>query len=192
MRRRDYLKTTGGIATASVLGLAGCLGGAGTGTLAVRVSDQPGDIGDFETCVVYVTGVRLQPADGEPIEEEIEETPADLVELQGEASELVGEVDAPAGEYEFVQLEIERTEATLEGGEEARVTVPGDAPLKFERFTIDGERRDSFELREGERTTFTADFTPVRQGQSGGYVLQPVADETTASYEGGDGGDSGE
>jgi len=52
--------------------------------------------------------------------------------------------------------------------------VPGDAPLKFEK---------PFEIRSGERTTFTADFTPVRTGPGGRYLLQPVADEVSVEYE---------
>jgi hypothetical protein len=30
---------------------------------------------------------------------------------------------------------------------------------------------------------FTADFTPVKRGQTGSYVLQPVPDGITVEYE---------
>ena len=50
-------------------------------------------------------------------------------------------------------------------------------------FVVDGEQSESFEVREGETTGFTADFTPVKQGQTNEYVLKPVADEVTVSYE---------
>mgnify|MGYP006919956659 CR=1 FL=1 len=33
------------------------------------------------------------------------------------------------------------------------------------------------------RTVFTADFTPVKRGQTGSYVLQPVPDGITVEYE---------
>ncbi|GAB7012300.1 hypothetical protein JCM18549_05710 [Halolamina salina] len=51
--------------------------------------------------------------------------------------------------------------------------TPGEAPLQF---------KQSFEIREGQRTTFTADFTPVKRGQTGTYLLQPVASGTEVSY----------
>lgn len=182
MNRRAYLRATAGIAAVSTVGLAGCSGGS-TGTFATRVSDQPGDIGDFEQCVVTVTEVWIKPVDEELIEEDIEDTEADLVELQGDSSELVDEFDLPTGDYEFVQLQISNVDAVLDGGEEATVEMPGNAPLKFETFQIDGESSDTFEIRADERATFTADFTPVKRGQTNEYVLQPVADEVTITYE---------
>ncbi len=184
--RRNYLRTTGGIAAGLIAGLAGCAGGgSATGTLATRVSDQPGDISDFQECIVTISGIRLTPAQGDPIEQDVDNVDADLVELQGEESTLVDESEFEEGEYESVQLEITDTRATLEDGSDADVSVPGDAPLTFETFSTDGEQSDTFEIRAGETTTFTADFTPVKRGSAGGYVLQPVADETTVSYSGG-------
>lgn len=182
MQRREYLAATG----AAVVGtaLAGCTGGS-TGTLATRVTDQPGDISDFETCVVTITEIRIKPAaegdDGDGEDEadaedtyDVDDAEADLVELQNGNTKLVGELDVETGEYEYLKLAVSNVDATLENGSDADVSTPGDAPLKFNQ---------SFEIRDGERTTFTADFTPVKQGQSGGYVLQPVADGTEVSYE---------
>lgn len=176
MERRDFLKTTATLATASTVGLAGCsaMTGTATGTLATRVSDQPGDIADFEECIVTITEVWAKPADGELVEKEVEATDADLTQLQGEASALVDEVELETGEYSFLQVKISETSATLTDGSEANVQVPGEAPLKFEK---------TFEIREGETTEFTADFTPVKAGGSGRYNLQPVADEVTVTYE---------
>lgn len=173
--RREYLRTVAGSTVVGSALLAGCTGSGGTGTLATRVSDQPGAISDFESCVVTISEVRVKPTDGELVTKEVEETDADLTELQGEASALVDEVDVETGEYEYLQLGISGTEATLQDGSSATVEVPGEAPLKFEK---------SFEIRADERTVFTADFTPVRAGASGRYVLQPVADEVTVTYEG--------
>ncbi len=62
----------------------------------------------------------------------------------------------------------------LADGGSAEVTLPGDAPLKFDK---------AFELRADQTTSFTADFTPVKQGRTGRYVLQPVAGEVTVTYE---------
>jgi hypothetical protein len=200
--RRDYLRVTGGLAAAGVAGLAGCMSGAEatTGTLATRVSDQPGDISDFETCVVTMAGFWIAPAsdedatatstsastetetssDGEDEDADREyhefEEPreADLVELQGDRSALLGEQDLETGTYAYLQLDVTSVDATLADGGEATVETPGEAPLKFNQ---------SFEIRADERTVFTADFTPVRRGRSGSYLLQPVASETSVRYE---------
>lgn len=182
INRRTYIAATGA-ATAGMAGLAGCLGDDATGTLATHVTDQPGDIGDFESCVVTIVGMWLGPEDGdeedeEPADREYYEyddsQQADLVELQGENTRLVDERELDVATYEFMQLDINGVDATLEDGSEATVEVPGEAPLTFNQ---------SFEIREETRTVFTADFTPVQRGQAGGYVLQPVAQGTTVEYE---------
>ena len=194
--RRDCLKATGGLTAAGIAGLAGCMGGAeaATGTLATRVSDQPGDIGDFETCVVTMAGFWVASGSGSASDDESATTTAtatadeddreyhefeepraaDLVELQGDRSALLGEQALETGTYAFLQLDVTGVEATLADGGEATVDTPGEAPLKFNQ---------SFEIRADERTVFTADFTPVRRGRSGSYLLQPVASETSVSYE---------
>ena len=61
--RRQYLKALGAVGAAATVGLAGCAGEASaTGTLATAVTDQPGDIADFESCVVTIQGIWLRPA----------------------------------------------------------------------------------------------------------------------------------
>jgi hypothetical protein len=91
MRRRQYIKATGAAVTGSAL--AGCVasdssattdpddaisGGAETrrtsdgdrpndsetGTLATSVTDQPVDIGDFESCVITIDGLWVKPDEG--------------------------------------------------------------------------------------------------------------------------------
>lgn len=181
--RRSYLKATAGAAV-GMAGLAGCMGGGGTGTLATRVTDQPGDIADFESCVVSIGGLWVKPADatatatdGESSGRERvdfdEPREADLVQLQNGNTKLVDETELEAREYEFLQLDVDGVDATLKEGGDATVTTPGDAPLKFNQ---------SFEVRADETTMFTADFTPVKQGGTGNYVLQPVADGTNVEY----------
>ena len=186
MDRRTYLAATG-TATAGIAGLAGCVGGDESGTLATQVTDQPGDIADFESCIVTIVGMWLGTDDAEAGDEDEDEEPsgreyheydepqtADLVELQGENTQLVDERELDPESYEFLQLDTDGIDATLEDGESAEVSVPGEAPLTF---------NEPFEIREETRTTFTADFTPVRRGQAGGYILQPVAQGTTVGYE---------
>lgn len=184
LSRRSYLAATSSAAV-GMAGLAGCLGGGGTGTLATQVTDQPGDIADFESCVASIVGVWLEPTDaietgtdGEGSEREKigfdSPQEADLVTLQNGETELLDERELETGEYEFLQLDVDGVDATLEDGSDATVTTPGEAPLKFNQ---------SFKIRADTRTVFTADFTPVKQGQTGNYLLQPVADGTGVEYE---------
>jgi hypothetical protein len=239
MQRREYLIAAGGAVGGTAL--AGCTGGNGNGTdggdenagdtpadgngggsrgtLAMQVTDQPGDIGDFESCVVTITEVRVKPAGGDggatatatstdqratdetvtngtattetAINEsedqetadadargvrthDVEDARADLVELQDGNTELVAELDLETGDYRFLQLVVSEVDATLEGGGEAEVTTPGNAPLKF---------NESFEIRADTRTVFTADFTPVKRGNRDSYLLKPVAEGTEVEYE---------
>lgn len=124
--------------------------------------------------MVTIDGVWAKPADGELVREEIEPTDANLVSLQGDRSALVSKVELAASEYSFLQLQIAKTTGILTDGSAMEVAGPGEAPLKFET---------TFKIREGERTAFTADFTPVRRGKTGSYLIQPVADEVTVSCE---------
>ena len=202
--RRQYVKTIGAVGAASTVGLAGCSGNGGTatGTLATQVTDQPGDIADFESCVVTIQGIWLKPIEGtetesatmtdgedgvdEQDEGDVDESDAreyhefdeaqeaDLVELQDGNTDLVDERDVAAQDYAFLQLDVSGVEGTLADGGEAEVDTPGNAPLQF---------KHQFEVREGQRTTFTGDFTPVKRGQTNRYLLQPVASGTDVSYE---------
>lgn len=206
VRRRDYLKLTGGAVAASSVGLAGCLGSDDnvTGTLATQVTDQPGDIADFQSCVVTIDGLWVKPysGDGDDDDETDEENgdddideqneddvdqsdgrtyyefdesqDADLVDLQGENTQLVDESELPVDEYEYLQLDIAAVDGTLENGDDATVKTPGNAPLQF---------NERFEIHDGKLTTFVADFTPVRRGQTDEYLLQPVARGTKVIYE---------
>lgn len=205
--RRTYLAAAG-IATTGTIGLAGCTSAeAATGTLATRVTDQPGDIADFESCVVTIRGIWIKPAsdendsvddeddgddqqddddveqqdeddvdesDGREYHEFDEPQEADLVDLQDGTTQLIDERELETRTYEFLQLDVTDVDGALADGDEAEVGTPGNAPLQF---------TEPFEIREGQTTTFTADFTPVRRGATGQYVLQPVASGTAVEYE---------
>lgn len=212
--RRTYLRAAGAIGLAGITGLAGCTGGSATGTLATNVKDAPGDISDFESCVVTIQGFWVKETDGtetdgtdtESTDTEATETAntatsgetvqqqdetdvdqsdertyyeydepqeADLVQLQNGNTKLVDEREIETGTYAFLQLDVSSVDATLSGGGDADVGTPGEAPLQF---------KESFEIRADQRTTFTADFTPVKRGQTGTYLLQPVAKGTEVSY----------
>ncbi len=184
--RRKYLIATGA-ATVGTVPLAGCTGGDESGTLATQVTDQPADIGDFESLFVTIVGMWLGPEDAEAGDEDEDTEPAgreyyeydepqeaDLVQLQDGATQLVDERELDVAEYEFLQLDIDDVDGTLEDGSDATVEMPGEAPLTF---------NEPFEIRENTRTVFTADVAPVQRGQAGSYVLQPVPQGITVEYE---------
>lgn len=184
--RRAYLATVG-TATVGMAGLAGCLGDDdATGVLATYVTDQPGDIADFESCIVTITGFWLGPEGAEAGDEEDTEPAdrerydldepqqADLVQLQDGETQLIDTRELAVAEYEFLQLDISEINATLTDGESATVEVPGEAPLTFNA---------AFEIRENTQTSFTADFTPVRRGQTDEYLLQPVPEGIEVTYD---------
>jgi hypothetical protein len=217
--RRAYLQAAGAVGLASTVGLAGCssLTGSATGTLATTVKDAPGDISDFESCVVTIEGIWLKAgedgaddgdggeagddgdggdaeeatetdadgvttqdaddvdeSDGREYHEFDEPAEADLVKLQNGNSQLVDDREIETGSYAFLQLDVSNVEGTLADGGEVEVDTPGNAPLQF---------KEAFEVREGQRTTFVADFTPVKRGQTGTYLFQPVASGTEVRYE---------
>lgn len=220
LNRRRYLQATG-VAALATVGLAGCVGKA-TGTLATKVTDQPADIGDFESLVVTIEGIWLGPegaesgadgnqtetetddsedgttdggneTDGEDVDEETEPSgreyqefdeaqEADLVQLQNGETQLIDERELSTGTYQFLQLDVSNVDGTLSDGGEATVDLSGDAPITFNQ---------EFEVRENTRTSFTADFAPVRRG-TGDYLLRPVPRGIEIGYEedGESGGDN--
>ncbi|WP_135304509.1 DUF4382 domain-containing protein [Haloarcula amylovorans] len=180
MNRRAFLRS--GVAVAGV-SVAGCGSDTPTGTLATYVSDRPGAIGDFTACVVSLSELRVLPADettgteehtGSELVFKLDDIAVNLVELTGATAALAGERKLAVGEYAYLKLGVSSVEATLDDGETAMVSTPGDAALKFDH---------PFEIRAGERTRFTADFAPVPGSDRGRYLLRPVASETTVSYE---------
>jgi len=218
LNRRSYLRATGAAALGTAA-IAGCVGRA-TGTLATHVTDQPADIGDFESLLVTIEGVWLGPEgavsgaeddeqetdgdggqetdgdddEGESAEEDGDATDdddddnepagreyyefdepqeADLVQLQGEETQLIDERELSVASYQFLQLRVSDVDGTLEDGSEATVDLPGNAPLTF---------NEAFEVREDTRTSFTADFAPVRRG-TGSYLLRPVPQGIDVTYE---------
>lgn len=97
---------------------------------------------------------------------------ADLVDLQGDETQLVDETELAVGDYRFLQLDVSETTGILDNGGDAVVETPGNAPLQF---------KHAFEIRPEETTRFIADFAPFRRG-NGAYLIRPVASGTQVIY----------
>ncbi|NHN42654.1 DUF4382 domain-containing protein [Halorubellus sp. JP-L1] len=179
MQRRTLLGTATASTLAAISGCLGSLTGDGsTGTLATHVSDDPGDIADFESCVVTVTAIDVMSAAEdakEPETIEVDDAEVDLTEVKNEKSQLVSEAELDAEDYEWLRVAVsDDVDATLaDGGGDAEVKVPSNG-LKMNK---------EFEIRADETTSFTADFTPVKRGQGSSYNIKPVSNEVTVTYE---------
>ena len=204
--RRTYLKTAG-IVAAGTVGLAGCSGTASaTGTLATQVTDQPGDIADFESCVVTMQGLWVNSGEGDATTQDgetadsaddgtetvVEQEESDVDESDGREYH---EFDEPQ-EADLVELQNGNTDLI----DERELDVGTYEFLQLDVTGVEGVLADggeaevdtpggaplqfkhSFEIREEEVTTFTGDFTPVRRGQTERYLLQPVARGTEVTY----------
>jgi len=98
---------------------------------------------------------------------------ADLVDLQGDNTQLIDETEVEVGDYQFVQLDVSDTVGTLkDSDDEPDVQTPGNAPLQF---------KHEFEIRADETTRFIADFAPSQTGQEK-YMIRPVASGTQVLY----------
>jgi hypothetical protein len=182
MQRRDFLRTTGLVASGGAL--AGCPGrNRETGLLVARLSDQSGVIGDFESCVVTIRELRvLSAADATETEDHegaellfsVDEVSVDLVEIAGEGSAFALEQELMPGAYVYLKLVVANVDATLTDGREAVVETPDNGPLKFPV---------PFEIRSGQGTTLTADVAPVQRGAPTSYLLRPMPLNTTVSYD---------
>jgi hypothetical protein len=211
LSRRTYL-TAAGIAAAGTVGLAGCAGTASaTGTLATQVTDQPGDIADFESCVVTIQGIWVKPSEGDDTETVASETsgPAsggEQPETDGVEQQDEEDIDEGDGrEYHEFEEPQEADLVELQNGntqliDERELAVGTYEFLQLDVTDVEGvldggdeaevdtpggaplQFKQPFEIREDQVTTFTGDFTPVRRGQTDRYLLQPVARGTQVEY----------
>lgn len=215
VRRRTCLRMTAGLTAVGMVGLSGCQGNGSDdsaadppenddaddsdadrtesdretrrerGSLATRVIDRPGDIGDFSSFAVSFAGLWTQAVDEPESNREYHafETPriVDFVALRTGRTRLIDERDLPSGQYDRLLLDVSSINATLLDGSAATVSVVGDAPLAFP---------EPFEISAETATTFVAPVTPVRSAGGDEYALRPVTDATTVHY--GDEGDPSE
>ena len=161
-----------------VLASAGCLGGA-SGTLAVLVSDEPNDIGDFTSLVVKVDHITLKTtgSDDPNATEEEGDTHLDgagasesfaLTTLQGSNETTLFRGDVPVGTYKRMDIFVSEAKGTLAAdGSVVDVAVPSGRLFLKQTFTVE----------EGATTEFLFDITVHRLG-NGEYQLKPNATES--------------
>lgn len=107
-------------------------------------------------------------ADAGLVTRDVGDRTVDLTALQGANATLLGNVSVPAGEYEQVFVRVSGVEGTLESGESVNVKLPSDRLRVDERFEANGAAS----------VDFVFDITVVEAGNSGKFVLKPVASES--------------
>jgi len=106
--------------------------------------------------------------DGRWVVREVNATTVDLTRLRGANATLVDAFDLPAGEYNQVVLEVSETNGTLTDGSSTEVKLPSERLKLNQRFVVGN----------GEEVDFVYDVTVHRAGNSGKYILRPVASES--------------
>ncbi|MFW5825790.1 MAG: DUF4382 domain-containing protein, partial [Marinobacter sp.] len=166
--------------TALAAAIAACGGGSSsdsgsTGTMSLDLTDAPVD--NVSEVNLTVTGVVLQPAEGERISFSVDHperlTDLNLLSLQdGQVESLLSDQSLPAGEYEWMRLELGDAEGftVVDSGGEHPLFVPSGAQR--------GLQTSGFVIPEGGSADFTIDFD-VRKSLAynpgpGRYVLRPT------------------
>lgn len=107
------------------------------------------------------------------ITRDLNDTTVDLTELQGANATLLENLSMPAGEYTQVRLVVSDINATLTDGSDQRVKLPSERLKLITPFT----------LGSGDTVNFVFDITVQKAGNSGKYILQPVAGESGTEQE---------
>lgn len=107
------------------------------------------------------------------ITREVNGTSVDLTELQGANATLLENFSVPSGEYTQVRLVVGEINATLTDGSDQEVKLPSER-LKLNK---------PFTLGPNSSVDFVFDITVRKAGNSGKYVLQPVAGESGPDQE---------
>jgi hypothetical protein len=102
------------------------------------------------------------------VERDVDQRTVDLTELQGANATALGNISVPEGEYEKVFVHVGEVNGTLEGGEEVNVKLPSQKLQLNEGFTVDSQSD----------VAFVFDITVFEAGNSGKYILKPVASES--------------
>jgi hypothetical protein len=99
---------------------------------------------------------------------DVNSTTVDLTELQGENATQLKRANVPNGTYTQVRLHISEVDGTLKDGSQVNVKLPSS------RLKLNSE----FTVGNGEEVDFVYDATVFEAGNSGKYILKPVASES--------------
>ena len=105
---------------------------------------------------------------GEWVERDVDSRTVDLTELQGANATLLGNLSVPSGEYEKVFVHVSDVNGTLQTGEQVNVKLPSQK-LQLNR---------GFEVSSESNVNFVFDITVFEAGNSGKFILKPVASES--------------
>lgn len=175
-------KATPSLATAilavSAIGLTGCFGSSSDGddgNFSLGLTDAPTQ--EFNAVNIRVTGVEIQPADGERLSFDFDEPETiNLLDYQnGESVALLEDEDVPAGDYEWMRLMLDTDNLTVEDSE-------GEKTLFIPSGEQTGLKTSGFTVAEGSNTDYTIDFDARKsivdpQGsnpENADYFLVPV------------------
>lgn len=156
--------------------LSACDGGTDSGRVDLVLTDTPAD--QASSVVVEFTGVRFQPAVGNPIDFTFPTAQQiDLAQLQqGITTPLLTNLSLPSGHYQWLELEVSATQGAADsyvvlnsGGKHGLVlTTTGQTGL----------RTGAFDVKAAAGSTMIIDFDARKSvlppvGSSTDYQLQP-------------------
>lgn len=164
--------------------LVGCFGGSSSssdddGTLSLGLTDAPTN--EFSEVNVAVTGVALQPEDGDQIDFDVtgEDGGPKIINLldyqSGKTVDLLADKAVPSGKYDWMRLKLNDDESFVmdsEGGEKTLKIPGGDkAGLKTKGFDVSASGNSNFTI------DFDAKKSIVDFPKGGGpedFLLKPV------------------
>lgn len=135
------------------------------GNFVFLISDEPNDIGDFESLNITISRVGLQAADSlKRLEFAPEMKTVDLTQLQGEQAQEIWRGNVTTGQYSQVYIYVAEVTGKLKStGQTVDVKLPsGKLHMSI-----------PFEVESDAVTSFTFDITVVAAGQNGKYILKP-------------------
>jgi len=143
------------------------------GNFAFFISDEPNDIGDFESLNVTISRVSLQTANSS-VNFIPDVKTVDLTQLLGAQSQEIWRGDVPDGQYSQVIIYVSKVEGKLKStGQTIDIKLPGN------KLHISS----SFDITAGTVTSFTFDITVIATGNNGKYILKPQISESGSQQE---------
>jgi hypothetical protein len=166
--RRGLLRTLAGAAFAG----GGCVARrTGETPVYAQIGTVSGAFDVFETCLLDVTGVSVEPHDGTFETYDIPRETLDLA--NGDGPWTIAEVGLPAGAYERIRFEVDGVRARLTNGEPVPITASGRDVI-----TVGAP----FRVREHVGTTLTALLSLIEAETTGRYGVRAVPHLLRVNY----------